>query len=142
MISFVTGGLGYNSIVSEQVASAMYHTNWLIPVCVLCYITTVFWYQDLSDHIYKQIKHIPKETSLPKTISNNTFGFIVWLMAFIQVQLLTSVIPMILKILISSLSSHLQIIAVFLQIISFSSLLMGLFMSCCMYGWYGFDPIW
>lgn len=137
VVQFVSGGLGFNSILSDQIASTIYHSNWVVPICALCYVSSVAWYQELADLIFKQARGLAKDAPLTKTIANGTYGFVLWLVAFMQVQLLSAGLPALLTV-----SAGTSPTAYLLRAAAALSQLAGLLMNACMYGWYGFDPFW
>lgn len=144
LIQFVSGGLGFNSILSDQVASTIYHSNWLVPICALCYISSMAWYQELADLIYKQAKGLDKNASITKTIANGLYGFLLWFIAFLQVQLLSAGLPALLIAIATQMttSTSASSTVYLLHLAALLSQLAGLLMNSCMYGWYSFDPFW
>ncbi len=69
----------------------IYQSLWLVPICVLCYVCCLSWYQELADCIEKT--KTGKKTSPIASVQYAIYGFLTWLFAFIQVQLLTGIIP-------------------------------------------------
>ena len=141
MIGFLSGSLGVSSIVSESIASTLYHANWIVPICLLTYVSSIAWYQELADLIFKEAKGLSKDQPVTKTITNSTYGMVLWFVAFMQVQLLTSILPMLIDIIISVFFYN-SATAYSLQFASLCLQFLGTLMNCCMYGWYGFDPYW
>ena len=139
-ITYVTGITGHQSTYTENIAFSLYHANWLIPLCFLCYISSIFWYQELADNIYRFLKQLPPDTPIKKTLSSQTFAIVVWLMTFLQLQLLINILPLFINYIISQLTSSFMIYV--FGIISILIQIVGFIMNCCMYGWYGFDPYW
>lgn len=156
--SFLSGNLSYSALYTKKIINVIYHANWLIPICGLCYISNLSSYQALSDHIYKYVNNLPKDHVIPKLnqkdISNTTYGLLVWLICYIQMQLLLSLIPVILSYIASCfvLSStaisgapglpNITIMYLIFQIFSLLSQFIGVFMSCIMFAMYGFEPYW
>ena len=142
-IVYLSEGLGVQSTISEKVGYLIFNIHWLVPICLLSYIVTLTWYQELSDQIYRQTKGISKEISLPKSISNAIYGTLVWLMAYIQVQLLSVYIPLLVSMAYSiSIISDYTVFSTLVQLIILSLQAAGAIMSAFLYGWYGFDPTW
>lgn len=130
----------------------------MIPICGLCYVSNLSSYQSLSDHIYKYVNNLPKDHVIPKLnqkdVSNTTYGLLVWLMCYIQMQFLLSLIPALLNYFASCfvLSStaistapglpNITIMYLIFQLFSLLSQFIGVFMSCIMFAMYGFEPYW
>ena len=72
----------------------LYQWLWLVPICVLCYLVSMAWYQDLADTTYKYLKGINKSSSLTKTVSYAAYAGLVWLFTFLIVQVLGIVAPL------------------------------------------------
>jgi hypothetical protein len=75
----------------------VYKALWLFPICILCYVCSMAWYQELADKIIAdQIKKgnvVTKEAPLLKSVGNTIYGILTWLFVYIQVQLLLTLLP-------------------------------------------------
>jgi hypothetical protein len=157
---------------SDQFVWVMYQSLWLLPICGLCYGCSMAWYQDLADSTYRYLQGMPKSASLTKSVGNALYGTLVWASAFLQVKILTLIIPIVCDKLASivdvfflglNVSLNLPVTAgtdsavslissivlgikhsilLWVHVASFASKLAGLALLCLMYGWYGFDPKW
>lgn len=79
---------------SRQYSSLLYliyQSLWLLPICVLCYVCCLSWYQELADAIEK--KKSGKKPNPIASVQYAIYGFLTWLFAFLQVQLLTVFLP-------------------------------------------------
>ena len=41
-----------NTVLSHLIYLT-YHTLWVIPIYIICYTSSIAWYQELADHVYK-----------------------------------------------------------------------------------------
>lgn len=142
----------------------IYQSLWLLPICILCYVCSTLWYQDLADSTFKYLRNVPKATPLTKSVGHALYGTLVWASAFIQVKILLVLFPMIclqlknaIKLFfigaqstsnsniltnIQVLSMLDQLLCLLIDMLNNVSKFLGLFFLCLMYGWYGFDPKW
>jgi hypothetical protein len=133
-----------------------YHILWVIPIYIICYTSSTAWYQELADHVYKHVNGVPKVKGLKDAATEGTYATIAWLMIFIQVQLFNNLTPVITSYLKSLLtyifanttadhiilhSTHLSSHTI-IDISNYLGQFIGIFLSCALYGWYGFDPYW
>lgn len=143
----------YNSLVW-----LIYQSLWLVPICGLCYACSMTWYQSLADSILKH--ELAKAGNKPgmKSVEYAIYGTIAWVCLFVQVQLLTVLIPMLSNsfefvakkvfapddsassVFISSIL-HALIVA-FIRFFHYFSFFLGLILMSMLYAWYAFDPKW
>ena len=117
---------------------------------MLCYICSVFWYQDVADLAYRHHRRIKNEVSLTKSLSNTVYSTLVWFMAYSQTVILSKIVPIVLGYYLDYIIEPLfhRTVAFsffarsFVELLSASSQILGLLMTACMYGWYAFDPTW
>eukprot|EP01038_Epipyxis_sp_PR26KG_P007875 gene7875-10690_t len=151
---------GTSQSSSVKMLWILYQSFWLYPICILCYVCSMFWYQDLADLVHKHLMRDPNKTPLAKSVGGAMYGTLVWLFLFIQVQLLTVASPILFNHAISILDIFFRglqaddvnsyvINAVgkygglyILQFFALVTQLFGLTMMSLLYGWYGFDPEW
>lgn len=146
----------------------IYQALWLVPICVLCYICCLAWYQELADAIHKKYtakneddkkgsKHL---SSITKSLEYVLYATLAWLFVYIQVQLLMAIIPTlthwcedIVEFLIPHDPEHMALLRAFRHGIKYTffiltrtlkwiSLVMGLGLMSVLYAWYAFDPKW
>ena len=158
-----------NSSSQEQanITRVMFYSFFVTPIYLICFSCSAVWYQSLADNMYKAKKDV-KSTPLVKAVVDSTYATVAWLALFIQVQLLSTIVPMFLSYFLSLLTSrtlfaemiallefnHLYFSTGVLKgLLRFSSIfilstcillfrLLGLFLMSVLYGWYGFDPHW
>lgn len=133
-----------------------YHILWVIPIYIICYTSSTAWYQELADHVYKHVNGVPKVKGLKDAATEGTYATLAWLMIFAQVQLFNNLTPVISSYLKSLLtyifasttaehiifhSTHLSTHAI-IDVSNYLGQFIGIFLSCALYGWYGFDPYW
>ena len=117
---------------------------------MLCYICSVFWYQDVADLAYRHHRRIKNEVSLTKSLSNTVYSTLVWFMAYSQTVILSKIVPIVLGYYLDYIIEPLfhRTVAFsffarsFVELLSASSQILGLLMTACMYGWYAFDSTW
>lgn len=178
----------------QSITYLIFQMLWLVPICVLCYICCLTWYQELADSVHKyqqeqenleRLKQLEKvgteakgklekdnaPTSNPDALSsvqNSIYALLVWVFAFVQVQILTALIPGLINLaiyLVSALfnpnhgstdstagigistvfSIHNAFYTIFFTILSLlkqGSTTIGLLFMAVLYGWYSFDPKW
>ena len=164
---------GGNSTILEQsgITRILFYSFIVIPVYIMCYSCSVIWYQSLADSMHKANKK-EKSPPLVKAVVDGTYATVAWLCLFIQVQLLTSLTPMILSNCLSTFSAnsvyadtrvmfdsnarylawqwYLSVsfpilrscLVILLSNCIRLSQLFGLCLLSVLYGWYGFDPHW
>jgi hypothetical protein len=81
----------------------IYQSLWLVPICILCYVCSLTWYQELADCIDKYKKESTnksdnKSSNALSSLQNTIYSLLTWLFAFIQVQILVQIIPAIINI--------------------------------------------
>jgi hypothetical protein len=81
----------------------IYQSLWLVPMCILCYICSLTWYQELADCINKYKKESSsksdnKNSNALTSLQNTIYSMLTWLFAFIQVQILVQIIPAIVNV--------------------------------------------
>ena len=128
--------------------SYFYHVVWILPIWIMCYFVSVRWCQDIANLSYEYTtRKRPKQSPMTEA----AYGLIVWLFVFLEVQLLSNIIPYLLNYLViflnnASESSSYHIIynpmLVIIFFVTFSSKVLGFTLGCIMYGWYGFDHYW
>jgi hypothetical protein len=144
---------------SDQFIWILYQWLWLVPICILCYASSSIWYQSLANEIYS--KRMKKKDPV-KAVGDALYGTLVWAYLFLQVQLLTILFPLVLdhlvsgiggildKLLAESTSSTTSLFLDLLKTIAMHSITglsyachtLGFCLTACLYGWYGFDPLW
>jgi Etoposide-induced protein 2.4 (EI24) len=150
--------------VDTGLTKIIFYSLFVIPVYLMCYSCSAIWYQSLAENMHKA-----RKTSSPnlmvKAVVDGTYATVAWVCLFVQVQLLTTVIPLLLsgvfpKLVGSSSSTefflseafntevrwHLRVVRCIIAICLSSGVLLsqslGLFLLSVLYGWYGFDPHW
>ncbi len=141
-----------NSTFTNHIIYSFYHGLWVIPIWVICYLSSSVWYQQIANEIYKFKSRTGKTPDITKAVANATYALLVWLFAFIEIQLFTNILPLLFNQLNSLVSSyytnfhHFSIVfRIFLMIIQNISHLFSAFgfvLLCIVYGWYGFDYHW
>jgi etoposide-induced 2.4 mRNA len=131
----------------------LYQSFWLAPICVLCYVLSVNWYQSLADRTFKYLRKTSKTSSASRVITDTIYSTLVWIFVFLQVQCLLRGAPLLVALVDSVWSlvaggmsaDRLSPVAVnsvltvfFLNFTKF----VGLTLMCVLYGWYCFDPVW
>ena len=154
-----------------NITRIIFYSFFVAPIYLICYSCSVIWYQSLADYMYKA-KKASNSTPLVKAVVDSTYATVAWLALFIQVQLLSTFIPMLLSYFLSFLASRslydemtvlfelkyqnftgggfisllLTILRSFLILFLKNCILLfralGLFLMSVLYGWYGFDPHW
>ena len=100
----ITPGLSYlagSNALNEQdskaisgVVGAIFYALFVVPIYVLCYSTSMVWYQELADEMFRSKKKAPPPRL--KAVVDGMYGTVVWLCLFMQLQLLNTVLPMLL----------------------------------------------
>ena len=181
----ITPGLAYlQSLLSSSSSSpplpesgiiaALFYALFVVPIYVLCYSTSMVWYQALADEMYQSRKKADQvDSSIPrlKGLVDGSYATVAWFCLFGQLQLLSTVVPL----LLSHLHAFLTVVVVDAPAIANSSatlpgvvlrtLEVGLpalkatvlltvsnaatlshalcwFLMSIMYGWYAFDNHW
>ena len=158
IVSFLSGNMSFSSLYAKTLIKTLYHANWLIPISCLCYISNLSSYQSLSDYIYKYINNLPKDHVIPKVhqkeISHSAYGFIVWFVCYIQMQLLLTIVPVTISYIASCFVlqpstitntpglPNITVMYLIFQTFSLFSKLIGIFISCILFSMYGFEPFW
>lgn len=149
----------------------IYKALWLFPICILCYMCSLMWYQELADKVIAdQIKHgkvITKKPELMKSLGNTVYGILTWLFVYIQVQILLSLLPtffsfqeyvlhLIFHDVTPLVTDTAQNVGAFLllkrglhylllglvRLINGCIQFVGLSLMSLLYAWYSFDPKW
>jgi len=132
---------------------ALYYIWWVVPIFIFCYISSMSMYQDLGDAMYLHVKKLEQRV-IKKDPAESLFGLLVWIFMFVQMQLLTNLVPFLTPLLISSSESLLNasstscvpvLASVAHTLILTASVALqglGVLMMSLLYGWYGFDPQW
>ena len=164
---------GNNAALLEQsgILRILFYSFFVVPVYIMCYSCSVIWYQSLADSMFKA-KKASSSSPISKAVVDGAYATVAWLVLFIQVQLLSTIIPACLSYILPFLGSsslYEDVTMLFdLQESSFSwswisrlivpfmrsltvlilinckllSHALGLFLLSVLYGWYGFDPHW
>lgn len=148
------------ALYTNEVVAVLYTSLWLVPITILCYVCSMFWYQDLANATYTYLFGAAKSSSLTKSADHALYATLVWLFIFLQVQLLTVLCPLACGLLdigavvfcrgleSSSLLSPTitsfirQLLRQSIMCSSYLLLTTGLIIMCFLYGWYGFDYKW
>jgi hypothetical protein len=141
----------------------LFQCLWLAPICVLCYVCCILWYQELADSIDKYFNtsananaNKSKDPTKDKisSLQNTIYAMITWVCAFAQAQLLTQIIPRVIDLMKGSESVSLFqeeftfkslirfTIHHLLSLMKFSFLTAGCILMAILYAWYSFDPKW
>lgn len=135
--------------LSNYIVFLFYHANWLVPIYLLCYVISSFWYQEIADSSFRYLKGVPKETSVSKSLSEGFYSTLIWFILFVQLQILNFTPDILLswtKKYLDFTSTSTNIYNLFLILLIYfvitclklsSAILMGI-----LYGWYSFDPFW
>jgi hypothetical protein len=152
-INYLSNSSGIEVSVASSLANMFYHTNWLVPMLVLCYVSGAGWYQNIADAAFEHLGMEAKEKSIKSAATEGTYALAAWLVFFGLVQLLTGIGPMILSILIWVIKSIVYVFLLNIPLIkntlvcplyalSFLSQAAGTLLMAELYGWYGFDYYW
>merc|ERR1711916_94044 len=114
-----------------------------LPIWILCYVCSILWYQDIADNTFKHIKGQPRTGDIKSTIISSLYSFLVWLFAFLELQLVSLLLPsfcdkfsfMVSKLVSPHLSAPIFLLTWGLKVV-------GFIMASIFYGWYGFDATW
>ena len=94
-ISSIQGTLGVDE-EEFQLISTCFHLLWVVPIYILCYMSSLAWYQNLADLTYKHVHGgAPKTASIKVALTQTVYSTLVWLFIFIEVQIVTIVLPLI-----------------------------------------------
>jgi len=131
-----------NSPLVSEILWLLFHGLWLIPIYVLCYISSTTWYQEIGDEIVRQ----KKGTELTKAVATGMYALIAWIMIFMQYMILNLGIPMVCDQLIT-ISGYIdgfmgRSLQLSLTLIKYIASSLAIVLQCVLYGWYGFDPHW
>lgn len=142
---------------TDSIIWLIFKALWLFPICILCYVGSLIWYQELADHTYSYLKGTQK-VSIAKKAGSALYGTLIWLFIYVEVQLLTVLTPTIfnnihpyVELFFSRIDSsypYLTPLNSILRQISFTSVSTlsfllqsyGYLLMCLLYGWYAFDP--
>ena len=107
-LTYITGSVGadeQHKAISD-IVGALFYALFVVPIYLLCYSTSMVGYQTLADEMYQSMKKDKSDTSIPrlKGLVDGTYATVAWLCLFVQLQLLNTVIPMLLRHLHSFLS--------------------------------------
>lgn len=130
----------------------LFYSFMVVPVYILCYSCSIFWYQNLADCMKKLNKKI-STPPLVKSVVDSTYATIAWVCVFTQLQLLKTVLPFLLLQLISLLNrmeltenGSLSLLRTLIIYTITNSIILSkgvtLFLTSALYGWYSFDPHW
>lgn len=168
-----TSSDGSNGDTPEsEIISLFYHSLWVIPIYALLYMASLAWYQNIASMAYKHANGVVKFPSLKTALTQTIYAMMVWVIVYAEVQLLLSVVPVVLHVVIEYLERSIGIstgitvsqfltgkvigsgdlsssqllgyvaIIIPLQLLSLFSYLVGCIGSSMLYGWYGFDYYW
>ena len=114
------------------------HSLWILPIFLYCQLSAASKYQALADSILEHLKSAKKLTiSIDKYISNSSYGFLAWLLTFLQVQIASAVFPIVAR----SITMGLNMPSLTQPVLLATELITGL-LSCALYAWYCFDYRW
>ena len=125
----------HSTPISEHLNYILFHTVCVLPVCVYCQLSAPSRYQTLADAVIVHTKR--KEEQLRRFVAEGVYGFLIWLTVFLQVQLLSNLLPAILRFVYPY-----QILSPIVSALCVLSESYGDLMSCALYAWYCFDFRW
>lgn len=137
-----------------------YRWLWLGPICALCYGCCLAWYSELGVSLKKKVA-VRSQTPMSQLDESlhSIYALLVWIMAFIQLQILTNIIPQGIEMTIyvadkvfivdgdMGFSSQIMIVVhdgvvYCLRSLLFSNTVLTWLLMTTLYAWYLFDPIW
>jgi len=104
-------GEGQQQQAQSGVIVALFYALFVVPIYVLCYSSSMVWYQALADEMYQSRKRADQaDPSVPrlKGLVDGTYATVAWFCLFGQLQLLSIVVPM----LLSHLHAFLSVVVV------------------------------
>ena len=137
---------------------SFYHTLWIFPIWIICYLSSLGWYQSIASSSYQLQHGMPKARPLKQTIIQTIYGTLVWLLTYLQAMAFYKLIPFLIQLAISfvdfslgqSPDSSSFFLFTFIRytltgpllLISSLSTFLGFLMVSILYGWYPYDMIW
>ncbi len=138
----------------------LYQSLWLTPICLLCYVLSVGWYQSLADQTFKHLRKTPRASTVARVVTDSIYSTLVWIFAYLQMQILIRGVPLVMitvdyawnlffdglsssdplqAMLVASLQRGYEFLSVFTHNLSTFA---GLSLMSWLYGWYPFDYVW
>lgn len=120
---------------------------WLGPVCVLCYSCCLAWYNELGDSLKKGKVEKSSKSKINEGLYS-IYALIVWALAFVQLQILSNVVPAMLNAVTAFVENAIAIdllkrmLVHILRILGAGNQALNLLLMTTLYGWYAFDPTW
>lgn len=99
-LSYLSGSIAENALDEQDsktitgIIGAIFYALFVVPIYVLCYSTSMIWYQALADEMFQSTKKAPPPRL--KAVVDATYGTVVWVCLFVQLQLLNAVVPILL----------------------------------------------
>ena len=96
-LSYLSGSNALNEQDSKaisEIIGAIFYALFVVPIYLLCYSTSMVWYQALADEMFRSKKKAPAPGL--KAVVDGTYATVVWLCLFVQLQLLNTVLPLLL----------------------------------------------
>lgn len=126
-------------------AYSIYHIFWIAPVYLLCYLCSIFWYQDLAEDAFRYSKkHASRKIAMTTTVSNVIYSTIVWFAIYTQIHALVTIVPVVHRAIFVKTITGIEtgIVGVIVAFSVHVSQLFGLCLLSAVCGWYAFDPSW
>ena len=82
---------------SKFLMKVLYHLFWVAPVFVLCYASQKGFYQELADSMHRHHSKMKRGTKLTKTVGDNLYSTLVWILTLVWCKVLSDVLPFVLK---------------------------------------------
>ena len=162
---------GHTENQRDIVLSALFYSLFIVPIYILCYVTSMAGYQTIADELYQNktelavsSSNVPiadmktdTNTAIPNTIVDGTYATVAWVFLFLQLKLLTSLMPLLFAQLIKmldwlivlqihdSLSTSFALKSFMLLSLNVGKILcecLGMVLMTAMYSWYCFDFWW
>jgi hypothetical protein len=139
---------------------SFYHALWIFPIWIICYASSLGWYQSIASSSYRLHHGMPKARPLKQTIITTIYATLVWLMTYLQTMAFYKIAPLMIELLVSfidysltpssSTSSSVFLLLTLLRhsltapllLLSAASTAIGFLMTSVLYGWYPHEMIW
>lgn len=76
----------------------LYMLLWVLPIYVLVYLCSIFWYQDIADAAFKLANGQRQPTPPDRAIRNELYRLLVWVLLLGQIWLLSTALPTVVQI--------------------------------------------
>lgn len=147
-----------SNLVSQTIVSntnvlvhALYHMNLVAPICLLCMMTSLFWSQDLCNHVLRSKSKETGKVRFNHDSADSTYSFLMFVVSRVIVSLAVSLGPLLANKLIdiskdmyldTMMGHYFHLLTLALKVVGFMVKLNGLLLFAVMYSWYSFDYLW